>query len=237
MVFHLTEIEEILGYKFNNPEILRRCFVHPSYANEHNEESYDRLEFLGDSILGYVVADYLYNSNKQSEGDMTLRKQALVSREPLSMAIKKLGLNSYVLASESLMNNITDSVSENLYEALVAGIYLDGGLENAKAFIYKTLIDVVVKNAKQNYKKVVLQNYKNTLKEYCEKKKLGSLEYVLIKKSGNDHNPIFEMAVKLGGKQLAKGRGKSKKIAEQEASCKALEILNKNKKNGKSKKC
>lgn len=237
MVFHLTEIEEIIGYKFNNPELLRRCFVHPSYANEQREESYDRLEFLGDSILGYVVAEYLYNAHKESEGDMTLQKQAIVSREPLSKAIKRLALDSYILASECLANNITDSVRENLYEALVAGIYLDGGMENAKVFIHKTLIEVVVLNAKKQNKKVVLQNYKNTLKEYCEKKKLGSLEYVLINKSGNDHNPIFEMAVKINGKQVAKGKGKSKKVAEQEASCKALEILNKNKKNGKSKKC
>ena len=235
MVFHLSEIEEIIGYKFKDPNLLRNCFIHASYANEHKgEKDFERLEFLGDSVLGFVVSEFLYKKLDVDEGDMTSFKQGLVSKQPLSLATKRLGLDKFIITSDTMQGKITDAICENLFESLIAGIYLDGGIEEAKKFIYNNLIERICKKDNCERKKVQLFNSKNALKEYCEKKKLGNITYETLQKKGSDHSPIFVMAVFLNGEQLAKGEGTSKKSAEQVSAEKALKIL-KNKKDKRKK--
>jgi ribonuclease-3 len=231
MIFNLTELEEIIEYKFKDPSLLRQCFVHSSYAYENKgEKDFERLEFLGDSILGYVVSEYLYNNTTVDEGSMTQFKQLLVSGKPLNEISKKLGLNKFIIVSDSLKDNITDALCENVVESLIAGLYLDGGLEVAKKFIYKNIINY---KREKSIKQLKEQDGKTLLKEYCEKLKLGKIEYVLLDKTGQDHAPEFKIAVYVDSKKIAESRGKSKKMAEQKASLLAYNILKNNKKRKK----
>ncbi len=228
MIFNLTELEEIIDYKFKNPELLRQCFVHASYAYENKGEiDFERLEFLGDSILGYVVAEYLYNNTTVDEGNMTTLKQLLVSGKSLVEISKNLGLNKFIIVSDSLKGKITDALCENIVESLIAGLYLDGGIEVAKKFIYKNVINYTKANLKRQAQE---QNGKTLLKEYVEKFKLGKISYRTISKEGKDHAPEFKIAVYLDDKKIAEGFGGSIKKAEQKASLLAYNILKNNKK-------
>ena len=219
MIFYITEVQEKIGYEFKDPEILRRCFTHPSYLSG-DEKDYDRYEFLGDSVLGFVVADYLFKRNVKSEGAMTKEKINIVSSKPLSLATKTLGVENYMLKSEKL--EITDSMRENLFESIIGGIYLDGGLEEARKFIVKNLIDVFYKNGLKAEK-----DAKSTLNEYASKKRLGDVKYSLVDKKGKDNLPTFTIKVLIGNKVVAEGVGNSKKNAEQMAAENALKKLKK----------
>ena len=221
MFFNVDKIQEIIGYKFKNPNILRECFTHPSYVNEHKEyEDYDRLEFLGDSVLGFVVADYLFRNGNKTEGAMTENKKSIVSKVPLSIASKRLNLNEYILKSETL--SVTDSICENVFEAIIGGIYLDGGILKAKKFIYEKLISVV---GVMFYS--IKQDKLITLKEYVEQNALGSIEYVKVSKTGKDHEPTWRIKLLLNNEEVCDGFGTSVKKAEQKVAEKALEILKK----------
>ncbi len=231
MIFNLTELEEIIEYKFKNPELLRQCFVHSSYAYENKgEKDFERLEFLGDSVLGYVVSEYLYNTTTVDEGSMTTLKQLLVSGTTLKDISKRLGLNKFIIVSDALKNNITDALCENVVESLIAGLYLDGGIEVAKKFIFKNII----KYTKENFRSQgANQDGKTLLKEYCEKLKLGQITYKVVNKSGQDHAPEFKVAVYVDGRKISDGIGKSKKMAEHKASLLAYNVLKNNKKRKK----
>ncbi len=220
MIFYLDEVQQKIGYEFKDSELLRQCFTHKSAVDEKKGElNNERLEYLGDSVLGFIVAEYLFKSGFYSEGDMTAKKQTLVSSKPLAEAVKKLDIDKYLLKADGMI--ISDNIRENLYESIVAGLYLDGGINEAKKFVTKTLL---VNNAKiKQTKKIV--DYKSLLNEYCLKKRLGQVKYVLVKKSGKDHNPEFEMAVVIGENQIATGVGFSKKNAEQQSAEKAYNIL------------
>ena len=151
---------------------------------------------------------------------MTELKQGIVSKIPLARAIEKLSLHNYLLKSDSL--KVTDNLKENLFEAVVAGIYLDGGLEEARKFIMKNLV-LTVKDAS----KLSKNDFKSQINEYCAKQKLGTVKYKLESKKGSDHDPVFEVIATLNDKVLASGSGKSKKIAEQKAAETALKKLKK----------
>ncbi len=212
MFFNACEIEKKIGYKFKNPNILKECFTHPSYLNiQKGENDYDRLEYLGDSVLGFVVADYLFRKSNDNEGRLTESKKNIVSSKPLAMAMSKLGVDVYIL--KSLHLNVTDKIRENLFEALVGALYLDGGLEVAKEFIYKNLI---------NLEHIVNKDAKSELNEYASKNRLGDVEYVLVSKIGLDNAPTFTVKVLVGGQEFSISEGKSKKMAEESAAKKAL---------------
>ena len=221
MIFYLTEVEQKIGYAFKDKELLRHCFTHASYHNDSKcKRDNERLEFLGDSVLGFVVADYLFKNKHNDEGTMTELKQGIVSTKPLSHAIDKLGLHNYLLKNQTL--KVTDKLKENLFEAVVAGIYLDGGLEEARKFIMKNLV-LIVKDAS-----MLSQNdFKSQINEYCAKQKLGTVKYKLKSKKGSDHDPVFEVLATLNDEVLSSGSGKSKKIAEQKAAETALKKLKK----------
>ncbi len=222
MVFLLTEAQSKIGYEFKNVDILRQCFTHPSYTNEHKQEKdYERLEFLGDSVLGFIVADYLFKTKSESEGDMTEDKKNTVSKYPLSKATEKLGIANFLLTGGNFQ--MTDSVRENLFEAIVGGIYLDGGIAPAKNFVYKNLL------SEKFAEKPIVKDFKSLLNEYSSKRKLGIPHYKTVGKTGKDNAPVFKIQLELNGEIIAESTGASKKIAEQKCAEQALEKL-KNKK-------
>ena len=221
MIFYLTEVEKKIGYVFKDKELLRHCFTHASYHNDSIcKRDNERLEFLGDSVLGFVVADYLFKNKHNDEGAMTELKQGIVSKIPLARAIDKLSLHNYLLKSDSL--KVTDNLKVNLFEAVVAGIYLDGGLEEARKFIMKNLVLIV-----KDINSIAQSDYKSQINEYCAKQKLGTVKYKLKSKQGSDHDPVFEVLATLKDEVLSSGSGKSKKIAEQKAAETALKKLKK----------
>lgn len=221
MIFCLREVEEKLEYKFKSDDLLRQCFTHSSYVNEHfNEESNERLEFLGDSVLGLIVADYLFRFKTEDEGDMTADKQSLVSTKPLSEAIERLGVEDCLLRTSAI--KITDKMRENLYESVVGGIYLDGGYESAKKFVYRTLI----LKSKTALPSAPAKDPKSALNEYLSKRKSGAARYEILEKRGRQECPEFKVQLLINGKIISTGKGGSRKEAEKAAADAALEILN-----------
>ena len=226
MIFDLDECQNKLGYKFKDVMSLRQCFTHASYANEHKGVmDNERLEFLGDSVLGLIIAEYLYITMGESEGNMTFDKQKIVSTKPLSAATRRLGVEKYLLVGGDDGRTVSDRVCENLFESIIGGIYLDGGYENAKRFVLKNLIPTFMQNEKSQS-----VDYKSALNEYAQKHKLGEIKYRVVAKDGQEHNPSFKVVVSVGGNDLASGIAGSKKYAQQNSAKEALEILNKRKK-------
>ena len=257
MIFYIHDCEQKLGYSFKDKNLLRQCFTHASYSHEHkSEKSNERLEFFGDAILEYVISEYLFEKYPdEDEGKLTKRRQDLVSGAPLSAAIKNCGLDEFILFGEGERKNAHgghDAACENLFEAIVAGIYSDegGGIEAAKKFIFDKLVNVRKKssskqkngdekNASVGGKSEALKNKtteredkpkakkdpKSALQEYVQKYKLGNVEYGEKSRKGPSHEPIFEMFVSVNGKELAVGEGKRKTEAEKAAAEKALKIL------------
>ncbi len=217
-IFHSHECEEKIGYVFSDKLLLRECFTHSSYAHEHGCESNEKLEYLGDSVLNFIIADYLFENRNGNEGDLTKRRAEIVSSQPLASAIRSMGAEGYLLLGNGEINKpVNDGMCENLFEAIVAGIYKDGGLACAKKFITdKLLHSAEAKGKPQNV------DYKTKLKEYVEKTKQGTITYVLIEKKGPDHSPEFTCGVKLEGKLIATGVGKKKTDAEKKAAEEAL---------------
>jgi len=236
MIFDATLAEKRIGYVFKNKMLLRQCFTHSSYTNEHkNEKNNERLEFFGDAILDMVITEYLYDNTDKDEGVMTKERASLVSRIPLQEVIMDLGLEDLMLKGNGTSSDRgNEKLVSSLFEAIVAGIYIDGGMANAKKFI----IDKLIKKSYAQNKKVCDKqkpngDNKSRLQELAQSKKLGKVEYKLLKKSGPDHKPTFTVSVSVDGKVLANGTASSKKLAEMQAAGVALEILTKKKKSKK----
>ena len=238
MIFYMHECEEKLGYSFKDKTLLRLCFTHPSYAHEHGGvRNNERLEYFGDSILGFITAEYLMQKFPNAdEGVLTDYKQQLVSCEPLSRAIEKSGLYEFLMFGEGERRNSPEhhrSAMENLFEAIVAGIYMDGGLEEAKKFVRRTLFTKTQLVGTKNSDKTLScrpTDYKGKLQEYIQKYKLGTLLYVEKERTGPDHEPMFTMAVMVNDKEIAFAKGRKKSDAEKEAAKIALEKYQSNKK-------
>ena len=230
MIFDIYGCEEKIGYSFKNKMLLRQCFTHSSYANEHGEQDNELLEFFGDSILEFVVTEYLFKNTKGDEGRLTKERAEMVSKTPLLKSVLSLGLDKFVLLSRGLAENnkLEEKLYSSIYEALVAGIYLDGGLLAVKNFISRTLIADYEKNKnKKSQKKKPTEDFKSKLQEYVQKKKLGSIRYELLWKKGPDHMPKFRVAVLLNGARIAEGEGESKKGAEMASADLALQKITK----------
>ena len=232
MIFDIDGCEERIGYHFKDKMLLRQCFTHSSYAYEHGENDNELLEFFGDSILEFVVTEYLYKNGRGDEGKLTVERAEVVSKKPLLTAVLKLGLYEFVLLGKGLENNnrLEEKLYSSIYEALVAGIYIDGGIIAAKNFIKNTLIKEYETNKKIKEKKeksVSNADYKSKLQEYVQKNKLGSIAYDLLWKKGPDHKPTFRVVVTLNGARLSEGEGASKKIAEMQAASVALKKITK----------
>lgn len=221
------EIEQKLVYQFEDKKLLALAFVHRSYFNEHRQQLTDhneRLEFLGDSILGLVVAEYLYsNLPKESEGELSHLKAHLVEAAMCAQFVGKLSLGEYLLLGRGEMMNDgrgRDTIYADLFEALLAAIYLDGSLTAVKDFFWFHFHDDV-----QNYLKQPHRNYKAEIQDYCQKNFQKPPTYKVLKEFGPDHNKTFEVAAYLGTDELGIGSGSSKKEAEQMAAKDALEKI------------
>ena len=226
MIFDLSDCQEKLGYKFKDQVLLRKCFTHSSYSYEHGGDNNELLEFFGDSVIQFVVTEFLFKNCKGDEGDLTEKRKNLVSRKPLQKAIERLGLTEYVLLGkgQSKFASQDEKLYSSVYEAIVAGIYLDGGMKSAKAFLNRTLI-AYFRTEQKAVKKEKLKDDKSNLQEYVQKKKLGSLRYETLSKTGPDHDPSFKVSVSLNGTVIGVGVGKSKKVAETQSAKFALEKL------------
>ena len=218
----LNVIEQKINYCFKNKDLLIVAFTHKSYHGKNHVANNERLEFLGDSILGFIVADYLFAAKKRiSEGEMTQLKQSIVSTKPLADAVRAMGIGEYVIQGESLnyVASKNDRILENLFEALVAAIYLDGGLQPCKIFITNNLLKTI------NLQSNKTEDYKSELQIYTQSQRLGVPTYEVITKTGADHNPQFTISVSIAGKTIAVGTGGSKAAASRDAARRALKKL------------
>ncbi len=232
-IFDIDECENRIGYKFNDKMLLRRCFTHSSYAYENGGEDNELLEFFGDAIIQFVVTEHLYKNAFGDEGKLTKKRAEVVSKEPLLKAVEKLKLIDFVLLGkgQERAKRTTDKLFSSIYEAVVAGIYLDGGLEKAKKFIKNTIIadfEVLSEKRKKDSQNAKA-DAKNKFQEYVQKNKLGSISYELLWKKGPEHMPEFRVASTLNGTRIAEASASSKKMAE---AISAELALNKLKKQG-----
>lgn len=217
-----------IGYHFRNQELLIQALKHRSYLSVSNEErlsSNERLELLGDAVLGLVVTDYLYHKfPANEEGELTSVKSLVVSREILATTSKKLGLGDFILMNEAedkAGGRNRASILADGMEALIGAIYLDRGLENAKYFIRRNILKELKKILAEEKNK----NFKSILLEYSQGKNLGLPFYFVKNQEGPDHNKLFTVEVIIQNETLGCGRGTSKKIAEQQAAQNALKKL------------
>src|SRR3712207_2016814 len=221
----INAFEKKIGYVFNDKENIQVALTHSSFANEHKEYKYnERLEFLGDSVLGLVVSDYLFSVRTDlPEGELTKFRANVVCEESLSVVARKLNLGEYLLLGNGERQSggaDRDSILADATEAVIAAIYIDGGFEKAKEFIMYNLRDVIAKTIDGN----IFRDYKTILQEVVQSKN-GRISYRLIQEKGPDHDKIFEMEVRSGNKVLGVGIGKNKKDAEKEAARNALEKM------------
>ena len=223
----LEKLEESIGYKFKNKALLKNALTHTSYAYENKLPSNEKLEFLGDSILEFITSEYIYNKYKKlKEGEMTKVRATVVCGENLCKVAKSHNLSEYLYLGNSEIasggkNRL--AVLEDSTEALIAAIYIDGGIEQAKNFIINNLKNEIEEATKH----VGVKDYKTVLQEYLQKDGNAKIEYEIIKETGPDHDKNFEAQVKSDGKILAKGKGKSKKQAQMQAAKHALEQIKK----------
>ena len=229
MIFDIESIESAIGYVFKDKMLLRKCFTHSSYSNEHGGENNEKLEFFGDSIMEFIVTEFLVKTQLGDEGDLTKLRADIVSKQPLLFSVKKLGLHEFLLLGKGQQKNhkFDEKMYSSIYEALVAGIYEDGGLVPVRKFIKNTIIAdfLSIKNFEKQNK--INQDHKSKLQEYIQKRKIGSISYETLSKIGPEHMPEFRVAVLLNGKKLAEGKGGSKKQAEAVSAEKALKLLKK----------
>ena len=223
----MVELQEKIGYQFNNISLLKEALTHSSYANEHRAQNIrynERLEFLGDAVLSIVVSDYIFkNCPDLPEGELTKLRASLVCEKSLYEFAKKINLGNYLLLSKGERNNGgTDrpSILSDAFEALIAAIYIDGGMKSASKHILNFIIPEI-----RNSKKKRINDYKTTLQEIIQKNPGEQLEYVLVEESGPDHNKHFVVEVHLNSNVIGKGGGRSKKEAEQQAAREALELM------------
>ncbi len=222
----LEKLEQSIGYTFKNIDYLKTALTHTSYAYEMGVQSYEKLEFLGDSILEFASSEYIYeNYPTLKEGEMTKVRAMVVCEESLAEVAKLHGFSDflYLGRSEILSGGSTRiAILEDTVEAVIAAIYKDGGIVPAKNFIISNLKDKIEYASKH----VGLKDYKTVLQEKLQEKGEVKIEYVIVGETGPDHNKCFEVEVKCDGVSLARGKGKSKKSAEMQAAKSALETKN-----------
>ena len=219
----LDNVEKSIGYVFKNKELLKTALTHTSYAYEHNVESNEKLEFLGDSILEFISSNYLFKKyTNLKEGEMTKVRASVVCENSLYKIAKQHNFSDFLYLGKSEIatgGKNRPAILADSVEAVIAAIYLDGGIEPVDKFIIGNLKDAIDDATKH----VGFKDYKTVLQEKLQQHGEVKIEYEIIKETGPDHNKSFEAQVKLDGKVLAQGKGKSKKEAHMQAAKKALE--------------
>lgn len=222
----MTELEDSIQYTFKNKKLLTEALSHSSYANENkkNRKSNERLEFLGDSVLSIVVSQYLFEHFSHfPEGDLTKIRASLVCEKSLHVFAKQIGLGKHLLlgkGEENTGGRERASILADAFEALIAAIFLDGGLEAARTHILRFIpkdLDL--------QKNPAFNDYKTILQEIIQQNPEEKVEYVIVDQSGPDHNKAFTVNVCLNGHIIGVGTGRSKKEAEQMAAREALELM------------
>ena len=224
----LHQLEERLGYRFNDPSLLRGALYHSSYANEHRTmgiSSNERLEFLGDAVLGFVSAEHLYRKHPDlPEGELTRIRAALVCEESLHEVAQSLQRGDFLLlgkGEESGGGRRRPSILADAVEAVLAAVYLDGGIDKARELIHRVLLDKEQEQVVESRRR----DCKTELQELVQRKPNQELHYALVSESGPDHAKVFAVAVTLNGQTIGLGSGHSKKEAEQSAARSALEQM------------
>ncbi|MBR2105904.1 MAG: ribonuclease III [Treponema sp.] len=223
---HLLGFCKNVGIKFKNLELLDQAFYHRSIQNEvHNVKSNERLEFLGDSVLGFATASYLYKNFDNPEGELAKIKSAVVSEKTLASIAKKIGIDKLlVLGKGEKLSGGSEkpALLADCMEAIIGAYYLDSGYENAEKYVLSFIVPEIELICKEGMK-----DYKTLLQEEVQKKYKSFPKYEVIKKSGPDHNQTFEIVVQINDFVLGPEKGKSKKEAEQKVAKKALDFLKK----------
>lgn len=225
----LKELEQKIGYTFNDFSLLKRAMMHSSYTNEKHLQKHccnERLEFLGDAVLELVSSEYLFlEAPKVSEGELTKTRASMVCEPSLAFCARGMGLGAYLLlgrGEEATGGRLRDSVTSDALEALIGAIYLDGGFASAKEFIHGFILTDLED-------KKLFYDSKTILQEIVQARMEGRVSYDLLCEEGPDHNKSFQVEVKIAGEVYGTGKGRTKKGAEQEAAYKAILELRKEK--------
>ena len=225
------ELEEKIGYRFKNPALLETALTHSSYVNEQGggDESYERLEFLGDAIMGLEVALLIYDGGPGlTEGQMTRARAALVRTEGLAAAARNIGLGRHIrlgVGADKTGLRENDAILEDVFEALTAAVFLDGGTEAVRGFVRSLFSKAALETMGSYSGESLFIDYKSCLQVELQKSGAADIHYELLEESGPDHDKRFRVSVLLDGKALGTGEGKSKKLAEKMAAKMALEGL------------
>lgn len=223
LIHNATAIESKLGHSFHDRSLLALAFVHRSFINEHREvvQHNERLEFLGDSILGMLIAEYLYHQlPTTAEGDLSYLRSRLVEASSCVAFVQKLDLSMHLLLGKGERMNDgrgRESILADLFEAIIGAIYLDGGLEAARNFLFKNFTHDF-----EEILKTPLRNWKALLQDHCQKKYQQTPSYRVIEEYGPDHSKTFTISVMINDQEFGRGTGSSKKEAQQAAAGDAL---------------
>lgn len=221
----LNELQDRTGYRFKDEGLLKQAITHSSFANEqkiNKLNNYERLEFLGDAVLELVSSDFLFKENPQMpEGQLTRLRASMVCEPALAYCARDIDLGEYILlgrGEEATGGRKRDSITSDVMEAVIGAIFLDGGMEEAKKFIYRFVLSDL-----EN--KILFMDSKTLLQEEIQKDNEAQLCYELVGENGPDHDKEFKVKAYLNGKEIGTGTGKTKKAAEQQAAYEALMLL------------
>lgn len=202
---------EKYGIHIKNKELLLQALTHTSYANEHNTDSYERLEFLGDAVLQLIMSEYFYLNTNYPEGEMSKKRASFVCENALYEYAKEIGYAPFVRVGNGQVSDINGTILADIFESILGVIYLDQGLDVAKKYIYEIIVPDIKKN------KHFLSDYKSALQELVQTDQ-KTLTYEVINETGPAHDKTFTVEVKIDNMVYGKGTGKSKKEAEQMAA-------------------
>ncbi len=209
------KIEDVLKYRFKNKNYLYQAFIHSSYANAQGIQDNERMEFFGDSVLELLSSEYLYKKYPNCDaGQLSKMRANIVSADGLRPIMRDLDILKYLQVSDgaSKIRKLSKKIEANLYEAILCAIYLDGGLNEARQFVLRTL-----SRSMDSAISLIHKDYKTILQEFCQQKK-WSVQYQFVDKTGPDNNPLFKYALYIDGKFVSDGQGSTIKQAEQNAA-------------------
>lgn len=216
------ELEKKIGYTFQNRALLKQAVTHSSFANEqkiNRQKHYERLEFLGDAVLELVSSDFLFQTHPEMpEGQLTKLRASMVCEPALAYCAKDLTLDSYIQlgkGEEATGGRYRDSIVSDVMEAVIGAIYLDGGMEPARTYIHHFILSDL-----EN--KQLFLDSKTNLQEYMQQNLKKEFHYRLVEESGPEHDKVFLVEVVMEEKVLGRGKGRTKKAAEQQAAYEAL---------------
>lgn len=226
----LERLEQKTGYAFRDKRLLRQALTHSSFANEqkiNKWEDYERLEFLGDAVLELVSSEFLFEIKPpMPEGKMTKMRSSMVCEPALAYCAREIDLEDFIFlgkGEEGTGGRKRDSIVSDVLEALIGGIYLDGGLARAREFIRRFILSDLEH-------KQLFYDSKTILQEEVQREQLGGIVYELTGESGPEHDKTFQVKVLVDGKEIGEGNGRTKKLAEQQAAYQALLSMRKNRK-------